>query len=437
MMKDAPLSLFKRSVLIGILCYLTGAIFQLWFFGPPETFKHLGGAIDSAFMRLFSYSMYGTAVVLMIIALPRMLGSMRHALTGWVMLFYITLSTLWSLDADGSMDVAKILLISFAFGSYLALKVSAQNTLRIFALFYAIVMLAGLFFIVRYPYLGTYAIDGSWRGAFGDRNEMAFHACLALSVWIAQWKLTSQRWKKCTILAPLIILTAGMIVFSGSATGLVCMMVIVLSIPLFYMLYAKPGRLVVMLPLMVLVTVFASTIVSNYRADILRALGKDETLTGRTIIWEEFLKAAEKSPLLGYGAQPIFVRSGEVLTTTFYDSALQQSYAYAPHSVYVAIMIKYGAVGLLLFAAMMITILRRILALKEDEAPATSLAKFMMLTVIIVFGFSLTIDALAIVWIYLGMVLASPPGASAKRMPSARYLMPASSPDQGSAISSQ
>ncbi len=393
-----------RLLIVAILVYLSGAILQLWFFGVPESRRYGGGVTYSPFMQLFSYAMYFSAVALIVSGWRHMAHAWRRSKALWLMVAYIGLSALWALDGAASFDEWKVMLLGFLFGVYVS-RIDAPHQLQILGLFYGAVVLAGLFFAVRYPYLGTYmGADGSWRGAFGDRNEMAMHSNIALVCFMTAWVAAKTKWIRYLLLAPLIMGCGLLIVKSNSATGLICMITLMLLSMVLPLLRKNTALLLgVGVPILALAALTMGAIFSNSDT-VLKLLGKDPTLTGRTHIWEEFLDAAAKEPLFGYGAQKVYVRSGSVLTRSFYDAGAGESYAYAAHNMYLSMLLKYGAVGMLIFALAIVQMARAALRANRNTQDPMSRFYILLLSVVLLFGMSLTIDNMGIIWCYMAMI---------------------------------
>lgn len=402
-------SIFLYAAMIAALTYFSGAVVQLWFFGAPESVRYFGIVTYSPFMKYFSYSVYGMSLLLVLGYGSTILSQVRRIKTGWILLLYILASCLWAIDSKASFTVVQVILLAFMFGLYMAKRLTLPQLLKVLAWFYALVILAAYFLIIRYPYLGTYAgFDGSWRGAFGDRNEMAFHCNLALAVYLTLWKSGVSGTTKLCILAPLMLAIVALIINSNSATGLLCMGVLVLAAYVLPLLRNKTGSLLfVGLPLLI-VLVLGSMVVQNYKSDIVSALGKDETLTGRTGIWDQFMVAAQERPVLGFGAQSIFVRDRRVMTASFFDTQAGMSYAYAAHNMYISMLVKYGLLGMVLFVFMLASMIGSALSRKKNTDDVRASFYGLTLCVILFFGGSLTIDAMGVVWLFYGILLSVP-----------------------------
>lgn len=76
---------------------------------------------------------------------------------------------------------------------------------------------------------------------------------------------------------------------------------------------------------------------------------KDATLTTRTEVWNIATQEVMKTPILGKG----------LLTTKQYSEMFLNDYATSAHNMYLSILITSGLVGMVIYAAAMITALRR------------------------------------------------------------------------------
>lgn len=93
------------------------------------------------------------------------------------------------------------------------------------------------------------------------------------------------------------------------------------------------------LMLIILVYGAATPMIGKMPMDVSSAVGRDETLTGRTEVWEKLIPVAMERPILGYGY------SGFWTTDSRKDFAISGA-----HNGYLDIVLNLGFVGLLLFA---------------------------------------------------------------------------------------
>ena len=110
-------------------------------------------------------------------------------------------------------------------------------------------------------------------------------------------------------------------------------------------LFKGTSRLVVATLITVFISLLAFLATSNL-IKLTRSLGKDPTLTGRTLIWAAAMVSVLKRPLLGYGYSAFWrAFQGEAANVSLMNG---WSSVYA-HSGYVDILTTLGGVGLLLF----------------------------------------------------------------------------------------
>lgn len=134
---------------------------------------------------------------------------------------------------------------------------------------------------------------------------------------------------------------------------------------------------------------------------MLTLLRDDMPMKGFISFWQQFLTIRYNQPFLGPAGQRVSVYIGSVAPLpAFYNFYTALAYTLLPHSLYVTLLLKYGYVGSALFLVFFTTL--GIRALRAD-----SRWPVLMLTVIALFGLTLTIDDLAMIWLCFGLMLSA------------------------------
>ena len=95
--------------------------------------------------------------------------------------------------------------------------------------------------------------------------------------------------------------------------------------------------------------------VQNYFEPILTSLGRDATLSYRTVIWDKVIKSIPDALLLGYGKT-----SGDEFKTIVGFSLLYDTQANHPHSFYLSVLFSTGILGSVVFLRMLFLVCRAI-----------------------------------------------------------------------------
>ena len=159
-----------------------------------------------------------------------------------------------------------------------------------------------------------------------------------------------------------------------------------------------------------------------YMPLLLDAIGKDPTLTSRTVVWEKVVHAIELQPWTGYGIGGVWLdRTAEPTRSILSGLGFPISHA---HNGFLEILLRLGVVGLLLFVVFLASYFRTAVQLMSNQPEFSrfailfaSMILFTALSEVTTFG----------IWImFLGMFhaamlrmradeLAAPPGPATAR----------------------
>ncbi len=207
------------------------------------------------------------------------------------------LSCAWSVDPRQSFISAITLLCFTLFAIYLTESFDPDGQLDLIMLTGVIAVPASIALALFVPTVG--ATSAGWRGMFAHKQQCGAVVTLFL-VTALHWKPNNSLQR---IVLPFFILLCLFLVFmSQSRTGwLLALLALTLSGSLWILekLAAKDRLFVV---LMAIPIVSGSVYLLSLLAQIiLTGVGKDPTLTERTVIWAAVWDAIGQRPLLGYG----------------------------------------------------------------------------------------------------------------------------------------
>jgi len=321
------------------------------------------------------------------------------------LLGFMLLSCAWSLDPGKSLYFVAKILWAFFFGLFLVSRFSTKEILSLLWMWAATIILADWFFVLLLPHYAMEA-DGSWRGAFGDRNESAMVSNIAFATMIVAASGIRNVWWTSIGMA---LLAVVLIVMSGSATGIITLCALCISGLLirFARMHWRLCLILLLAGMCFTILIMLLTAVTPQLSHFFMLLGKDETLTGRLDIWTGIVNAIHGHLLGGYGAQDLFITTrGQVLTES-YVSPDGDFAAMAPHNLYFAIVLKYGLIGAALFA----WVACKAVSVSLQQLMGTSVMRYWYILFMIascIFGLTLTIDYKILLWMLLALVLGSP-----------------------------
>ena len=175
-----------------------------------------------------------------------------------------------------------------------------------------------------------------WRGFFAHKNGFGWFSAISFIVFLF---LFDARRVGLSVIS--IFLSAIGLLLSGSKTSLVA---ILFCCSMIYLLKYLRGR--ISIGLAFLAFLFVSLLVMGFAffeyQDALSLLGRDVTLTGRTVIWNLFFTSMKSTPF--FGAGPGSYTGLSELTLPIAMRLYDYGYVANPHNIILA---AFGDVGLL------------------------------------------------------------------------------------------
>ncbi len=230
-----------------------------------------------------------------------MLKAWRPALLTFAITGFVISSVLWSIEPDVTLRRGVALIATTIFGLYMGARHSWKELVGILGGSFAFLAVLSLMAVVAMPAFGVHhgVNDGDWRGLWYEKNELGammtagLLSCLASAV-LAQG---ARRW----VWLGCAFLCLFMVAMAHAGTSYLCTLLVLAGIPA--LIIVRRGGIPAVL------TVWAAglgvgligTIAALAPDLILKALGKDPTLTGRTEIWAALFRRLADRPQLGYG----------------------------------------------------------------------------------------------------------------------------------------
>ncbi|MCU4181135.1 O-antigen ligase family protein [Bosea sp. BH3] len=269
----------------------------------------------------------------------------------WPMMLFFAwafLSLIWS-EAPGTTFNGLFSLASLVVVSVL-ITASLRPNEVVRAILYAGLILgaASIFWSLFVPSQGVHQLSdagqsvhaGNWRGVFIHKNSLgqtcAMIAVLALFADRASVSVFT-KWSVFGLMVLLILLSA-----SGSAR------VILIAAPvivIFYVFFPRWMHSFILMAFAIL-----ALFLYFFIADILSLLGRDATLTGRTVLWELALSYISEKLFIGYGFMAPY--------SDFAFQAQRRANVFEPHNGFLDIALGLGCVGLAIFVFALFRALR-------------------------------------------------------------------------------
>lgn len=339
---------------------------------------------------------YGLLIVLGVLVLNRRAARVKRFLQGnlpvLLFFFYCALSMAWSDDPAVAFkrwvkaigDLVMVLVVLTDGDAELAIR-------RLYARVGFVLLPVSVLFILYYPSLGTtfdpttnvtmYTGVATFKNLLGVLCMACGLGALWSSIGAYKDRGAPDRRRKMLAQGIAVALAAGLVVRADSMTSfssfaLAGMVMVVAS---WTWVRRRPPVLVACFVAVIAAAGFALFLSSG--AGILQELGRNPTLTGRTMIWRAVL-AQPINPVIGAGFESFWM--GDRMTSVWSMSqvGIQQA-----HDGYLELYLNLGWIGLALLGTMIVTGYRNGLMLYRRDAHAGSL-RIAFLTAAVVFAFT-------------------------------------------------
>jgi exopolysaccharide production protein ExoQ len=268
-----------------------------------------------------------------------------------LLMTWVVATSLWSSNTAETFRHSGYLLITVAFGYWLAIRFSLTDIIGLAAVGFIGVILLEVAFIISLPRYGDSA--SGWTGTLTNKNT--FGRMMSLAVLILVIAARTQRRHRFVLwcfAVTAVVLTIG----SNSKTGLIAVLGMLGMTAVFA---AFRARRTLYGAIAVSITVGAALITwvgLGNRAEIASALGKDPHLSGRTQLWIALFKEIGRRPLQGFGYHGYWTGYGGPSTNLIKFLGWIPGHA---HNAFFQAMLEIGIVGFALVLALTIRLIVR------------------------------------------------------------------------------
>ncbi len=289
-------------------------------------------------------------------------------------------SAVWSLAPFISAYHGVQLLMTVMIALMLSLYADLERILQlVFVALLGCAALSLLWFIVVPGFV--LEVDGQWKGAFSHKNVLG-HMMAILCATSAILLLSG--WRP-VVSAGGLVVAAGLLALSRSGAAVVAFGLALAPLPVVFLfrrgaiLSALATGLVVVV---VAIALLASELLQVDLVDMtLDALGKDSTLTGRTILWSFGMEAFQSRPWLGFGFKGYW--SSPDTTAYLLRIAVDQELWFF-HNNFIEVAVAFGVIGPVLFVTgLLIAVLTAIKKALASDGFLTFWPLFMIVYVIV------------------------------------------------------
>jgi len=282
--------------------------------------------------------------------LKRMRFDVRTAFldkTIWLLVGLAFISIIWSDAPLVTLRRSVALLGTTVFGIYLAVRYTRQELLKMLLWTLGLSAVLSIMFVLFLPSYGIHSIPyHAWRGVYENRNSLGCYMALAAIGWL----LYSLNNPKVSMIGLVFcIISLLLLISSKSVTALVVLFLLLLLLFFCGMSYNHKKLFVVFIIAAAGVSFFCLTKNADY---VFNVLGRDTTLSGRTVLWQAVWDMVMQRPWLGYGYSAFWLGwngpSGDIW------KILSTKVPYA-HNGYLDLWLQLGLAGLIIFLLSLFT----------------------------------------------------------------------------------
>jgi exopolysaccharide production protein ExoQ len=303
----------------------------------PSSLTTMGGILSQALVNV--------VILVVVLRRPRLL--LRHAATfpAVVLLALLAIaSTAWSLDPLLTLRRSMPFALAGLFGIYCAIRFPLERQLAILRVALVGVALATIAVVVFVPAIGLDHTPGhaaDWQGVFTQKNACGRIMVLATAVVLFGSRLTPTR------IASL-ALFGFVLIMSGSRGAWAIETAVLLSwIVLRAARHSGPRLRVVLAVAAPAILAAGVAAAAFFLPQLMRLLGRDATLSGRTAIWAQVAHFIAQRPFFGYGYDAFW--RGMTGPSLQIDTTVHFIVEHA-HNGFLEICLELGFAGLMLFA---------------------------------------------------------------------------------------
>ncbi|TIX51246.1 O-antigen ligase family protein [Alteraurantiacibacter aquimixticola] len=341
---------------------------------------------------LFAISLGALVPVLVVLLLGaffvvRPAQGAQALLSNWIVLLlpaFALLSVVWSIEPSTSAYYGVQYLLTAILGILLGSCLDSEKALNgIFGAF-AIFSVASMIFGQTVSWGGT---GTAFAGLVASKNSMGDIAAIgALASLAFLFRMIGRRWVLTSAAAAVVLLLQLFQVGASQSSGAVISAG--LGIGVFAVLGASraiPGQYRVLLGLVGLATIFILFVQRDLWFEplmtwIMEAFGKSPTLTGRTPIWEHGQRLVAERPVFGLGFSAFWLHGNLDAEGIWRSMGIGNRSGFNFHNTPLELLVHLGYVGLILFAAVFLFALVKLVAVSVSRPtlPLMFWASFMV-----------------------------------------------------------
>lgn len=366
--------LWEKIFVLIVIFFSTGAVLPLLQTVSGAVYGPVQGNVA---MQVLWAGIYAVALITLYLLLTRLRHAARIAGRDkllWLLVGLALVSVFWSEAPAVTLRRGIALLGATAFGFYLAVRYTRREIVELLVWTFGLIAILSMGFILLMPSLGVHSHYqfAAWRGVYVHKNTLGCMMVLAAIVWLLYSidHFKENKWNFIFFALAVVLLFQSQSVTATLILGALLVMVLI---------FRKARRRKFWGAGMLLLLgggCLAWWLGDNLLVIILDVLGRNETLSGRTELWQLIWDQIRQRPWLGYGYNAFWLGwqgpSGEVW------QVLNWTPPHA-HNGYLDIWLQLGLAGLVLLLISLLVNLIKAFTLARKKSDMVGLFPLLML----------------------------------------------------------
>lgn len=266
-----------------------------------------------------------------------------------VLVVFATVSVLWSQEPMDTVQKDVYLIVTTCFGLYLIERFQPKQLMQVFMIAGSISMVISIVLAVALPRYGIFTgreeASSGWQGIYSHKNVLGLMTVyfLAPALFLPVDEIRENIWRFSYIGVALFLIAMS----RSRGAWIMCVCLMAFAVAIAVGRHMKPRERLAACWALGVAFVLGGLGIWSVLPALLRFLGKDMTLTGRTTIWSVLLTSFAKRPWLGYGYSAFWEGTkGESANAIYAMNWPRLSYA---ENGILELALEVGAVGVLLY----------------------------------------------------------------------------------------
>lgn len=387
------------------LFILSGAVLLLVLSGGANE-EDVGATYDTSLYQLCFLAIFGVSSLLLACRWEKSLKAMGDGVFVLSFIMLAVSSVLWSSAPDETLRSSISLTGSSLFGLYLGTRYNLKQLVSILGWVFSVSIILSFLFAILLPKYGLMGgvHTGVWRGIYMHKNSLGIRMVNSIVIFLILI-FENRQYKWIPYLG--ITLSIVLLLFSRSTSSLINTVFVLTA---FLILQTVRWNYRLMVLALTILTLLSSTLTAWLvinAGSIFGSLGKDLTLSGRTVLWSAAWEMIQRKPWFGYGYDGFWHGMDGESAYIWLATGWKMNH---PHNGFIGALLDLGFIGLLLFLISFTQNLYRSLLLLRMSYTATAFYPILSLLFLIASNFTetslpFTSDLGCALYVFLSLVL--------------------------------